>query len=46
MVNLLSVQLSEELIQEIHDISYWNEFEAQIDIILTEINVFLNFSKS
>ena len=43
IVNLTSVELSEELIQEIHQIWYWNELETKLYSMLITIKDVFNF---
>ena len=43
MVNLASVELSGELMQETHQISYWNELDTNLYLVLISIKGVLNF---
>ena len=44
MVILASVELSGELMQEIHQILHWNELEKNIYVVLITIKGIFNFS--
>ena len=44
MVILESVELSGELMQEIHQIWHWNELETNLDLLLIWIWYIFNFS--
>ena len=43
MMNMASVELSGELMQEIHQIWYWKEFETNLYLVLMTVNGVFNF---
>ena len=43
MVDLGSVELIGELMQEIHQIWYWNDLEINVYLVLTSIKGVFNF---